>query len=242
MAIPNFIWNSKAAVPKFEAAGYCDFTKSGEVAYTTLTGTVTLTNGSTTVSGSGTLFLSELQVGDLIKLESDDCTAWAKIASITDDVTATLEAAYTGAGGSGTAHISRDGKIQVSDPSVTTIPADLDTKKWDGSNIVDRAAAEIAEVKRYLDVTASDSSIPAGTGSTTITVQLRDGDGNALARDGVTVNFSTTDGALSALSATTDANGQASVTLTASDETVTAKVTATADGYKSGFAQVQFTP
>jgi hypothetical protein len=72
-------------------------------------GTVTLTNGSTAVTGVGTHFLSEIgpsapsHLGRSIKLDSDGPAAWARVASITDDTHATLANGYPGAGGAGPA-------------------------------------------------------------------------------------------------------------------------------------------
>lgn len=64
-----------------------------------LTGTLTFTNGSTAVTGSGTAFESELKVGYHIILDAD--VVWAEIASIESDTALTLTEAYTGTGGSG---------------------------------------------------------------------------------------------------------------------------------------------
>lgn len=64
-----------------------------------LTGTLTLTNGSTAVTGSGTLFTTELEEGDQIILDADE--TWATISSIESATALTLTAAYTGTGGSG---------------------------------------------------------------------------------------------------------------------------------------------
>ena len=64
-----------------------------------LTGTVTLTNGSTAVTGSSTLFTTELAVGDRIILDADE--TWATILSIESNTALTLSAVYAGTGGSG---------------------------------------------------------------------------------------------------------------------------------------------
>jgi hypothetical protein len=65
-------------------------------AYTAqLTGTLTFTNGSTTVTGSGTAFTTELSVGDYIK--SDDATEgkeWYKVTAITSDTELTIDHAF----------------------------------------------------------------------------------------------------------------------------------------------------
>jgi len=64
-----------------------------------LTGTVTMTNASTAVTGSTTAFDTELQVGDYIKLDADTSTSWAKVASIESATGLTLSAVYAGTGG-----------------------------------------------------------------------------------------------------------------------------------------------
>src|SRR5690606_8314682 len=59
------------------------------------------------------------------------------------------------------------------------------------------------------------SVIANGVSAATVTFQLRDEYGNAISQEGVQVSFATTHGTLSAATATTDANGAASVSLTA---------------------------
>jgi hypothetical protein len=77
--------------------------------YLSLTGTVTFTQGSTTVTGSGTSFLSEVSAGEIVILDSDASTVhiepipWAAVASVDSDTQITLASAYNGAGGSGSA-------------------------------------------------------------------------------------------------------------------------------------------
>lgn len=56
------------------------------------TGTVTFTNGSTNVTGVGTSFLSELQVGDVLMLQASPGTVRGTIASITNNTQLTLVA------------------------------------------------------------------------------------------------------------------------------------------------------
>ncbi|MBW3538408.1 hypothetical protein KY386_02860, partial [Candidatus Parcubacteria bacterium] len=62
-----------------------------------LTGTVAVTNLSTTVTGTGTAFTTELSVGDSIKIGTEVFT----VATITDNLTLTLDTAYQGATASG---------------------------------------------------------------------------------------------------------------------------------------------
>lgn len=67
-----------------------------------LTGTVTLTNGSTSVTGSGTAFTTELAVGDYVYLNAQK-TQLGKVASIGSNTALTLTANYGGTTGSGAA-------------------------------------------------------------------------------------------------------------------------------------------
>lgn len=72
-------------------------------------------------------------------------------------------------------------------------------------------------------LSASSSRLPAGGGSVTLEASVTDAAGNALT--GVPVTFTTTEGTLSATSATTDSGGQARVQLTTTrDASVTARV------------------
>lgn len=64
-----------------------------------LTGTLTLTAGSAAVTGVGTAFLTELEVGDKIILDADE--TWAEVLSIASNTALTLTAVYGGTGGSG---------------------------------------------------------------------------------------------------------------------------------------------
>lgn len=78
----------------------------GAALTTTLTGTVTLTNGSRTVTGTSTAFLTELEHGSYVRLSADAESAYAQVASIESDTAATLATAYTGTGGSATGALS----------------------------------------------------------------------------------------------------------------------------------------
>lgn len=97
------------------------------------------------------------------------------------------------------------------------------------------------------EITAEKAGIPAlftamggitlSKSGNTVTAQLVDGSGANLSTSGVTVFFETTAGALDVARADTDANGQATATLTVADG-VTGKVKA---GFKNftGAAEVQ---
>jgi|GEM_PF-4654465 len=75
-----------------------------------MTGTATFTNGSSAVTGTGTLFTAELAPGQLIAPDANITGAdrliyanWGKISSITDDTHLTLTANYQGTTGTNTA-------------------------------------------------------------------------------------------------------------------------------------------
>ena len=61
-----------------------------------LAGTVTFTNGSITVTGTGTAFTTALIVGDWIKKTADAETLYAQVAAINSDTQLTLTNGYTG--------------------------------------------------------------------------------------------------------------------------------------------------
>ncbi len=66
---------------------------------TALTGTLTFTEDSTAVTGSGTAFTTELDVGDTVKLDADG--TYYTVSSITSDTALVLRDAYTGTTGAG---------------------------------------------------------------------------------------------------------------------------------------------
>lgn len=91
-----------------------------------LTGTVTFTNGSITVTGVGTLFTTEVDISKYVKLNADANTAWARVARVLSDTSLELVSPYTGAGGSGASSSSNwiqtvgaGGSISVGSGNVT---------------------------------------------------------------------------------------------------------------------------
>lgn len=62
----------------------------------TLTGTPSFTNSGLTVTGTSTLFTSELKIGQYIKKTADAVTLFVQIASIESDISLTLETSYQG--------------------------------------------------------------------------------------------------------------------------------------------------
>lgn len=74
----------------------------GDGGPTALTGTLAVTNGSTAVTGTSTLFTTELAVGDYIYLNAQK-TQLGKVASITNNTALVLTANYGGTTASGAA-------------------------------------------------------------------------------------------------------------------------------------------
>ena len=77
----------------------------GDLTTKPVTGTVTLTNGSTAVTGVDTDFVSQFQnrYQRAIKLDADPESAWQRVLSVTDATHMTLVSNYTGTGGTGAA-------------------------------------------------------------------------------------------------------------------------------------------
>lgn len=71
------------------ALGYCGTSS--------LTGTLTVAGGSKVVTGTGTAFLTELEEGQWIKIDSHGIGAWTKVESIEDNTTLYLTENYRGA-------------------------------------------------------------------------------------------------------------------------------------------------
>ena len=69
---------------------------SGTGLTTALTGTVTFTNGSTVVTGSGTTFTTQVRTGQYIKKTADSETFYVQVGSVDSDTQITLNSAYTG--------------------------------------------------------------------------------------------------------------------------------------------------
>jgi hypothetical protein len=66
---------------------------AGDLSTRKLSGTVTFTNGSAVVAGTGTHFASELRPGDIIRLSTDAESAWARLATINTGTSVTLAVA-----------------------------------------------------------------------------------------------------------------------------------------------------
>jgi hypothetical protein len=81
-----------------------DFT--GTALTTTLTGTVTFTNGSTTVTGSGTSFTTQIKMGQYVKKSADSETLYAQVSYVVSATQLILDTNYTGTTGGATSVVS----------------------------------------------------------------------------------------------------------------------------------------
>ena len=73
---------------------------------TTITGTMTFTNGSDSVIGVGTLFTQQIRYGMFIKKTSDGETLWAKVSYVVSDTEIVLVSNYTGTTATVAGHVS----------------------------------------------------------------------------------------------------------------------------------------
>jgi hypothetical protein len=109
--------SGKHSYAKLAAPGYLKDVSTGEdvADTTTLTGTVSVTAGTAAVVGVGTLFTTELVVGDVIKIGTELHT----VSVITDALNLTLAANHV-AGAAGAAY------------SISNTPAEQDVGIWYG--------------------------------------------------------------------------------------------------------------
>ena len=93
-------------------------------ASTSLTGTLGFTINSTAVSGSSTLFSSELAIGDFVKGGDDE---WYEVITITDNTNAVLFKVYPSATGSGVSSqklgITSTGEAAATSTAIQTVSA-----------------------------------------------------------------------------------------------------------------------
>jgi hypothetical protein len=92
---------------------------SGSSVGLALTGTPTFTNGGTSVTGSGTLFTTEVEAGDYIKRDSDGNTAWARVDEVLSDTALTLEANYSGTSGGSASSVATVAQFTGTGGSIT---------------------------------------------------------------------------------------------------------------------------
>jgi len=106
----------------------------GTELYTVLTGTLYFANGETNVQGVGTSFLSEVKIGQYIKLNADGDDDFAVVQDVYSNTNLTLEDAYGGSTDNGAADLSywvpvatEDGSISVSSSVVEIDSGTTDT-------------------------------------------------------------------------------------------------------------------
>ncbi len=169
--------------------------------YSSLTGTVTFTNGSTTVTGSGTSFLSEASANDIIILDSDaskvhvEPIPWATVASVDSDTQVTLSSAYNGTGGVGTAYKVTGDTLIVGaggESTATATARGIFTATFDGTSWtwaensdVDVDAGLIWDIVAVYSSTAG--TVYAASGETSLGGVFRSNDGGSTWENLVTV-------------------------------------------------------
>jgi hypothetical protein len=90
-----------------------DFGEEGALVQT-LTGTITVVNGSKVVTGAGTSFLSQVEENDYIKVSTDSETYWAQVFQTNSNTSITLVSGYGGSSQAGVTGVYTDW------PSITT--------------------------------------------------------------------------------------------------------------------------
>ena len=131
-----------------------------------------------------------------------------------------------------------DGQFTTALTSTTSTGSATISGTLDGETISDTATVNFVEAT--LDagsssIEAADDELEAdGVSSTTITVQVRDADGQPMVESDLPVTLSTTLGTLADTNGTTDSNGQFVTTLTSETMVGTAEITGTLDGEEIG--------
>jgi hypothetical protein len=123
-----------------------------------LTGTAAFTLGGTAVVGVGSLFTTEVRVGDYVEYAADHSNpvpVWAQVASITDNTHLTLATAYTGAGGLAALSLVNSWRYLISDALGAINPGNsmwqLQPKQANGSAV---------QMQRNLTIGGLKGSIP----------------------------------------------------------------------------------
>jgi hypothetical protein len=139
---------------------------SGSSVGLALTGTPTFTNGGTSVTGSGTLFTTEVEAGDYIKRDSDGNTAWARVDEVLSDTALTLEANYSGTSGGSASSVATvaqftgtGGSITVTNSAMTIVSGTTISAETGVRRVVDYApmvfeAADVSLSQRIANQTA----------------------------------------------------------------------------------------
>ncbi|MGQ0703975.1 MAG: invasin domain 3-containing protein [Gemmatimonadales bacterium] len=194
-----------------------------------LTSTISASSGSIVANGSSTSIITvQLKDKNGANLTAGGynvalATTAGTLSAVTDNGNGTYTATLTSSTTAGTATITGtlNGAAITDNETVTFTPGP--------------ASAATSTI------TAAPTSIVAnGTSTSTVTVQLKDANGNNLTSGGATVVLATTAGTLSAV--TDNGNGTYTATLTSSTVASTATVTGTVNGSAiTDDAQVQFT-
>lgn len=100
------VGNAKTRSAIFTDEGSFRYDFEGTSLVTSITGTLNLSNTTTTVIGVGTLFLTELQKGLFIKITTDGGTFWRQIEDIISDTELILDRPYPTTSNTTTCHYS----------------------------------------------------------------------------------------------------------------------------------------
>lgn len=147
--VTKHVWANTTDLFEYDAS-------SETVAYLTPryeTGTVEVTNGSTTVTGTGTSWSTELKAGDFIHVgatgQTDPAATWYRVDSVTSDTELELTVAYaeaTSAGEAYTARVAMTGDLK--NPLITerfynavNLTVGSDGDRWYVANGVDPVMA-----------------------------------------------------------------------------------------------------
>lgn len=137
----------------------------GNASISALTGTVTFTNASTAVTGSGTSFDTELEAGDIIRLDADDL--FVEVASVESATALTLVSNYPSTGGAGAA--SKVDKGAATDTGLIGSskefqPMEATYPQRSGQTVTWRSVFTSTEALfRWLEVTVVNASSDTGT-------------------------------------------------------------------------------
>jgi hypothetical protein len=98
-----------------------DFGNGATSLLTTLTGTVAVTSGGTTLTGTGTAFLTELDNQSYFRISSHANSALTRVASVESDTSATLVEGYLGATSAGAAAVQTEWLIRTDGTTSVTV-------------------------------------------------------------------------------------------------------------------------
>jgi hypothetical protein len=151
-----------------------------------LTGTVAFVNGNTAVVGTGTLFTTELAIGDLLMRQSSTGTIRGTVASITDNTHLTLVA---GSSGSASGAYSKEAVPTSADGIITithniTVTADVTVDQ-----VVSTGTRTLTINSGVTMIVADGTGTDFSTASTTLTVDgTLNVNGTFTGPDSITIN------------------------------------------------------